>query len=93
MIQRHPPRGRLTTAAWEDSEAPKQLMAGGAHKEAISRIFNSDFAAAFSTTVWVPRRFNGLWARCTACNQMVDYERDNGKCRCGTDLPEQQPHW
>lgn len=83
----------ITTTAWEDSEAPKQILAGGAHKDAMNRIFSSDFAAAFSTTVWVPQRFNGLWVRCTACNQMVDYERVDGKCPCGAELPDQPPHW
>ena len=86
-------RRLITTTAWENSEAPKQLLRGGAHKEAMDRIFGADFATAFSTTVWVPERFNGLWVRCTACGQMADYDRDNGKCRCGEQLPEHPPHW
>ena len=69
------------------------MLAGGAHKDAMSRIFGSDFASAFSTTVWVPQCFKGLWVRCTAHNQMVDYERDNGKCGCGAELLDQPPHW
>ena len=83
----------VTTTAWEDPDAPKQMLRGGAHKDAIDRIFGADLAAAFSTTVWVPERFNGLWVRCTSCKQLSDYEKSAGKCRCGEQLPEQPPHW
>lgn len=82
----------ITTTAWEDPESPKQMLRGGAHKEAVDRIFSADLAAAFSTTVWVPERFNGLWVRCTSCNQLSDYERNAGTCRCGEQLPEQPPY-
>ena len=69
------------------------MLTGGAHKDAMDRAFGPDFASAFATTVWVPQRFNGLWVRCSACNQMSDYERDEGKCRCGEQLPEHPPWW
>ena len=83
----------ITTTAWEDAEAPKQLLHGGAHKEAMDRVFGPDFASAFSTTVWVPQRFNGMWVRCDACGQMANYDRDNGNCLCGQQLPEHPPYW
>ena len=83
----------ITTVAWEDPEAPKQMLAGGSHNEAMDRIFSSDIAAAASTTVWVPQRFNGMLVRCTACDQLADYDRDNGKCRCGQQLPDHPPYW
>ena len=86
-------RRLITTTAWENSEAPKQVLRGGAHKEAMDRIFGADFATAFSTTVWVPERFNGLWVRCTACDQMADFDRDAGKCRCGERPPEHPAPW
>ena len=83
----------MTTTAWENPEAPRQMLSGGAHKEGMSRLFGPDFGAAFSTTVWVPERFNGMWVRCTACGQMADYDRDQGRCRCGQRLPEHPPYW
>ncbi len=83
----------ITTTAWEDPEAPKQLLRGGAHKEGMDRIFSAGFGAAFTTSVWVPERFNGMWVRCTSCGQMADYDRDGGKCRCGQQLPEHPPYW
>ena len=36
----------ITTTAWEDADAPKQMLTGGAHKAAMDRFFGSDFAAA-----------------------------------------------
>lgn len=83
----------ITTSAWEHPDDPKQMLTGGAHKEAMDRVFGPEFGSAFSTTVRVPERFNGLWVRCAACNQMSDYDRGEGKCRCGEDLPEQPPYW
>ena len=86
-------RRLITTTAWEDAEAPKQLLRGGAHKEAMDRFFGPDFAVAAMTSVWVPDRINAMWVRCTACGRMGDYEKLEGKCQCGQPLPEHPPYW
>ena len=83
----------ITTTAWEDAEAPKQLLRGGAHKDALDRFFGPDFATAATTMVWVPHHLNAMWVRCTACGHMADYDQGQGKCRCGQPLPEHPPYW
>jgi len=64
------------------------LLRGGAHKEAMDRLFGPDFAISAMTGVWVPDHINAMWMRCAACGQMADYEQGQGKCRCGQQLPE-----
>ena len=86
-------RRLITTSAWEDAEAPKQLLRSEAHKEAMNRFFGPDFAIGAMTSVWVPDRINAIWMRCTACGQMADYEHGHGKCRCGQELPDHAPWW
>ena len=83
----------ITATAWEDSESPKQMLSGGGHKEAMDRFFGPDFAVAATTTVWVPERFNGMWVRCTSCDNMANYEQRDGKCSCGQQLTEHPPYW
>ena len=83
----------LTATAWENADAPNQILQGGAHKEAMDRMFSTDFCAGFMTSVWVPDRINALWVRCTICGQMSDYDQGQGKCRCGQPLPEPPPYW
>ena len=83
----------FTITAWEDAESPKPLLRGGAHKEAMDRFFGPDFAVGGMTSVWVPDRINAMWVRCTACGQMTDYEKLEGKCQCGQLLPEHPPYW
>lgn len=36
----------------------------------MDRFFGSDFAAAGTTTVWVPERSSEMWVRCTSCGTM-----------------------
>ena len=86
-------RRLITTTAWENAEAPKQVLRGGAHKEAVDRFFGPDFAVGAMTSVWVPDHINAMWMRCTACGQMADYEKLEGKCQCGQLLPEHPPYW
>ena len=82
-----------TTTAWENPEAPTQLLKSGAHKEAMDRFFGPGFASSASTMVWLPGRFNGMWVRCPSCDQMAEYDQGEGKCRCGAILPEHPPYW
>ena len=38
---------------------------------AMDRFFGFDFAAAGTTTVWVPERSSGMRVRCTSCGTMT----------------------
>ena len=86
-------RRLFTITAWEDPESPRQLLRGGAHKDAVERFLGSDFAAGAMTSVWVPDRINAMWVRCTACDRMMDSEASAGKCQCGQTLPDHPPYW
>ena len=83
----------FTITAWQDAENPRQLLRDGAHKEAMGQFFGPDLSAGAMTSVWVPERINAMWVRCTACNNMVDFERYEGKCQCGESLPDPPPFW
>jgi hypothetical protein len=84
-----------TITAWEDAEAPKQLLTAGPHREAMDRFFGSGLGVAGLTSVWVPARIGGQWIRCEACLQMQNRDRagDQQQCRCGAPLPEPLPYW
>lgn len=83
----------ITTTAWTDTDAPKELLKSGAHQEAIDRIFNSDFCASGMTSVWTLDHINSLFVRCPECHQPSDYDRVGGQCPCGKALPEPPPYW
>jgi hypothetical protein len=83
----------MTITAWESSKDPRQLLAGGAHAEAMKAFFGTDLAAGGFTSVWVPDRINARWVRCSSCHRMSDYERSAGTCSCGKRLPEPLPYW
>lgn len=83
----------FTVTAWEDPESPRQLLRGGAHKEAMERFFGDTLGESGMTSVWVPERINALRVRCTSCGKMADYHRSEGRCGCGATLPLQPPYW
>lgn len=87
-----PGRG-FTTTAWENVDAPRQLLAGGAHGDAMRRFFDGGFALGGITSVWVPERINTMWVRCTTCGSMESADRPEGRCSCGATLPEHPPYW
>jgi steroid delta-isomerase-like uncharacterized protein len=63
----------LTVTAWEAPENPRQLLQGGAHKEAMTRFFGAKgLGRAAMTSVWVPERIGPMRVRCEACGHMVD---------------------
>ena len=82
----------LTISAWEDAQAPAQLMRGGTHVEAVKR-FWTDVGSSAYTSVLVPERTNTLWARCPACGKMADHVGQNGVCECGSTLTEPLAYW
>lgn len=81
-----------TITAWEDAESASQMLRANAHREAMKVFLGSDFAEGGMTSVWIPHHINALWVRCTACGRMSDYDRDEGKCQCGQELPH-LPYW
>lgn len=83
----------LTISAWEDPESPRELLRGGAHKEAMEQFFGPQISAGGITSVWTPHRMNRMWVRCPACERMADAERAEGKCPCGAALPEHPAYW
>lgn len=83
-----------TITAWDDADAPRQMLAGGAHKDAMSRFFGSGFASGGWTSVWVPARINASWIRCPSCDAVSSYDHaTDGRCRCGAPLPNRLPYW
>jgi steroid delta-isomerase-like uncharacterized protein len=83
-----------TASAWENSEHPKQLFQSRAHQEAMDSFYNSDFGAGGTFSVWVPARISPLMVRCISCKLLChDYEKAEGKCTCGMELPTPPPYW
>lgn len=83
----------MTVTAWENAKDPRQLLAGGAHAEAMKKFFGTELASGGFTSVWVPERINTRWVRCDGCHRMTDHERSAGTCSCGAKLPEPLPYW
>jgi steroid delta-isomerase-like uncharacterized protein len=83
----------MTVTAWENARDPRQLLAGGAHAEAMKKFFGTELASGGFTSVWVPDRINARWVRCDACHRMTDHERSAGTCSCGKKLPEPLAYW
>jgi len=83
----------MTISAWESAKDPRQMLAGGAHADAMKKFFGTELAAGGFTSVWVPDRINTRWVRCGACHRMADHERSAGTCSCGAKLPEPLAYW
>jgi steroid delta-isomerase-like uncharacterized protein len=83
----------MTITAWENPKDPRQLLAGGAHAEAMKKFFGTELASGGFTSVWVPDRINSRWVRCDACQRMTDHDRSAGTCSCGKKLPEPLSYW
>jgi hypothetical protein len=83
----------LTITAWENEDAPRQLMRDGAHKEAVGAFFGPKLTSGGMTSVWTPARINPMWVRCPACDKMANYDKLEGQCVCGQTLPEPPPYW
>jgi steroid delta-isomerase-like uncharacterized protein len=83
-----------TASAWENPEDSKQLFHSGAHQESMDRFFNTDFGAGGVFSVWVPARISPQMVRCIKCKTLChNYEKANGKCTCGEELPTPPPYW
>lgn len=77
----------ITISAWETPEHVAQLRKGGAHGEAMKRLW-AELGHAAYTSVWVPHHINPMLIRCTECGKMNAYDIKSGVCSCGASLPE-----
>jgi hypothetical protein len=83
----------LTISAWEDPQAPAQMMRGGTHAEAMKRFWSGNVGATGYTSVFVPERINVVWARCSSCGKMADHTKQAGVCECGSPLADPIAYW
>ncbi len=82
-----------TSASWTDAKAAEAMSTRGAHLEGMQEFWKGDLGSSSMTSIWVPYRINGPHVRCTGCDIMADYSRDEGRCACGVVLPEPPPYW
>jgi hypothetical protein len=82
----------FTISAWEDAEAPHQLMSSEGHRRAMGHFFRQNLGTAVHTAVWTANHLNPLWVRCADCERVVDYDAAQGACTCGEALPR-VPLW
>lgn len=90
-ISRAGSRG-ITITAWEKPEDVRQIMQSPSHNRLMKRFWD-DLGDAGYTSVWVPHHFNPLWVRCKECKKMNDYEKTDGLCACGRQLPDPPPYF
>jgi steroid delta-isomerase-like uncharacterized protein len=83
----------MTVTAWEDASHIERLRREGVHKEAIDTFMRGQVGEGGYTSVWTPSRINPQLVRCPSCKTMAMYERAQGKCECGTTLPQPRPYW
>jgi steroid delta-isomerase-like uncharacterized protein len=84
----------VTITAWEDAEAPRQLLKSGQHVSSVKEFFGvAAIGGGAYTSVMVPARINARWVRCTACQKMVDHGARDGVCTCGAKLPAPIAYW
>ena len=84
----------MTVSAWDDAEAPKQVMRGGAHAEAMKNMMSGELATSGFTSVYTLERVNPVLLRCEACGSMSrGLEGGDGCSECGEPLPERPPYW
>ena len=84
----------MTITAWESPESMKPLMAMGEHRAAVGRYFGSaDYGYGGMTGVWTPHHLGARRVRCLECDKMASVEALDGKCACGSVLPEPLAYW
>jgi steroid delta-isomerase-like uncharacterized protein len=84
----------MTVTAWETPESMKPLMTMGEHRAAVGRYFGTaEYGMGGMTGVWIPHHLGARRVRCAVCDKMASVEVQDGKCTCGTVLPEPLPYW
>lgn len=80
---------QMTFTMWDTLENAMQFNHSKIHRESMKDFFKADgYAHSLFTSVWVPYKLNPIWARCTSCSKVVNYDLTQGKCTCGQALPE-----
>lgn len=84
----------VTISAWDDADAPREVMRRGAHAEAMKGMLSGEVADGGFTSVYTLERMNPYLLRCDACGKMNRGVEGGEDCKhCGTALPERQPYW
>jgi len=83
----------VTISAWDDADAPRQVMREGAHAEAMKGMLDGSLAKAGFTSVYVKARVNPYLLRCEACGKMRREPAPGADCDCGAKLPDRLPYW
>jgi steroid delta-isomerase-like uncharacterized protein len=84
----------MTITAWESPESMAPLMRMGEHRAAVGRYFaTADYGVGGMTGVWTPHHLGARRVRCPECDKMASVEVPDGKCSCGTVLPEPLAYW
>ena len=83
----------MTISAWDDADAPRQLMKQGAHAEAMHSMMKGKLAKNGFTSVYVPTRINPYLRRCEVCGNMYRGSEDGANCSCGAALPDRPAYW
>lgn len=83
-----------TISAWEDAEAPRQLLRGGTHRSAMRHFYEENFALGGMLSVWSPERIK-LEVRCDACGSEFTLREwdESTRCECGAELRGSQMTW
>jgi steroid delta-isomerase-like uncharacterized protein len=84
----------MTITAWDSPESMAPLMRTGEHRAAVGRYFTTaDYGVGGMTGVWIPHHLGARRVRCPDCDKMASVEVPDGKCTCGTVLPEPLAYW
>jgi steroid delta-isomerase-like uncharacterized protein len=84
----------MTVTAWETPESMKPLMQMGEHRAAVGRYFGTvEYGVGGMTGVWIPHHLSPRRVRCPDCEKMASVEVPDGRCTCGTVLPEPLAYW
>lgn len=82
----------LTVSSWESTDAPKQLMQGGTHKESMRHFYSDGHYHGGVTSVWAPVRVSYM-ARCASCGKMHRQSQPITQCSCGAALSTPTNIW
>ena len=83
----------MTISAWDNPDAPRQLMRAGPHAAASKAMMDGSLAKSGYTSVHEPVRVNPYLLRCEACGKMHRGPEPQSSCGCGATLPEQPAYW
>ncbi len=83
----------MTITAWDNADAPRQLMRPGPHAAATKGMMDGSLAKSGYTSVHEAVRVNPYLLRCEACGKMHRGPEPQASCGCGATLPDQPAYW